>query len=111
MGALSCRISSSGKPPKSAAEAYAHGFGRSQQQYEGYVLAIDGKASELQLDPGENLRSVKVRLRRASTRLGKDLQIWESAGRVYFRLVTKHGRPRSPLRPLELAPAPTAWPG
>jgi hypothetical protein len=40
------------------------------------------------------VRSVKVRLRRASSRLGIDLDIWDVNGHVYFRRVTRRGRPR-----------------
>ena len=72
--------------PRALAEA--------QQQYEDYILAIDGNVGELLLDLGDNLRGVKVRLRRAATRLGRELQIWDAPGRVYFQLVTKRGRPR-----------------
>ena len=65
-----------------------------QQQYEGYVRAINSDVGELELDPDENLRSVKVRLRRAANRLGRELQIWDAEGRVYFQVATKRGRPR-----------------
>jgi hypothetical protein len=40
------------------------------------------------------VRSVKVRLRRASSRLNVDLDIWDADGHVYFRRVTRRGRPR-----------------
>ena len=66
-----------------------------QQRYDGFVLGVEtGDAGELELEPGETVRSVKVRLRRASSRLGVELDIWDASGKVYFRRVTKRGRGR-----------------
>jgi len=54
--------------------------------YDGFARAIGpGSVGELVLADGENLRGVKVSLRRAATRLGQSLDIWEADGRVYFR--------------------------
>jgi hypothetical protein len=59
------------------------------------VRKIDtNDVGDLELEPSENLRSVKVRLRRASSRLGLDIDIWDVNGHVYFRRVTRRGRPR-----------------
>ncbi len=41
--------------------------------------------AELTLDAGESVRSVKLRLRRASTRTGAKLEIWDADGKVYFQ--------------------------
>jgi hypothetical protein len=72
-----------------------------QLEYEDYIQAVHGEVGELQLDPDEDLRSVKVRLRRAATRLGRDIETWDARGRVYFRLVpgqqTLRRRRRRPL--------------
>ena len=66
-----------------------------QQKYDEFVRRIEvSDVGDLELDQGENLRSVKVRLRRASSRLGLDIDIWDANGRVYFRRVTRRGRPR-----------------
>ena len=65
-----------------------------QLQYEAYVKAINSDVGELELSPDEQARSVKVRLRRAATRLGREIEIWDADGRVYFRVATKRGRPR-----------------
>ena len=66
-----------------------------QQKYDEFVRRIEvSDVGDLELDPNENLRSVKVRLRRASSRLGIDIDIWDANGRVYFRRVTRRGRPR-----------------
>ena len=65
-----------------------------QAQYDSYIQSIGGDVGELQLSPGENARSVKVRLRRAGTRLAKDLLIWDNGRSVYFKVETKRGRPR-----------------
>ena len=65
-----------------------------QLQYEGYLQAINGDVGELELAPDEQVRGVKVRLRRAATRLSREIEIWDADGRVYFRVVTKRGRPK-----------------
>jgi hypothetical protein len=74
------------RSPKAVREA--------QMQYEEYVRAIDGDVGELELSPDEQPRGVKVRLRRAATRLGREIEIWDANGRVYFRVASKRGRPR-----------------
>jgi hypothetical protein len=63
-------------------------------QYEGFIQAINNDVGELELSPGEQVRGVKVRLRRAATRLSREIEIWDADGRVYFRVATKRGRPR-----------------
>ena len=65
-----------------------------QLQYEGFIQAINNDVGELELSPGEQVRGVKVRLRRAATRLSREIEIWDADGRVYFRVATKRGRPR-----------------
>ena len=65
-----------------------------QMQYEGFIQAINGDVGELELSPDEQPRSVKVRLRRAATRLGREIDIWDANGRVYFRVASKRGRPK-----------------
>ena len=68
-----------------------------QQKYDGFVRGVDvNEAGELELEAGDNIRSVKVRLRRASSRLSIDVDIWDANGKVYFRRVTRRGRPRRP---------------
>jgi hypothetical protein len=65
-----------------------------QLQYEGFLQAINGDVGELELSPDEQVRSVKVRLRRAATRLSREIEIWDVNGRVYFRVASKRGRPK-----------------
>ena len=66
-----------------------------QQRYDDFVRRIESNdVGDLELDSNENVRSVKVRLRRASSRVGIDLDIWDANGHVYFRRVTRRGRPR-----------------
>jgi hypothetical protein len=66
-----------------------------QQKYDDFVRQVEvSDVGDLELEPVENIRSVKVRLRRASSRLGIDLDIWDANGRVYFRRVTRRGRAR-----------------
>jgi hypothetical protein len=68
-----------------------------QQKYDEFVRGVElNEAGELELDLGDNIRSVKVRLRRASSRLGLDIDIWDANGKVYFRRVTRRGRQRRP---------------
>lgn len=72
------------KSPKAAQEA--------QRQFADFIREIGDNVGELELQPGEQARSVKVRLRRAGTRLGTDLDIWDAHERVYFRKRAKRGR-------------------
>ena len=66
-----------------------------QQKYDEFVRQIDtSDVGDLELEPSENVRSVKVRLRRASSRIGVDLDIWDVSGHVYFKRVIRRGRPR-----------------
>jgi hypothetical protein len=66
-----------------------------QQKYDEFIRKIDSNdVGDLELEPNENVRSVKVRLRRASSRLAIDIDIWDANGHVYFRRVTRRGRPR-----------------
>ena len=69
-----------------------------QRQYEEFIQAISSDVGELEMDTGENPRGVKVRLRRAATRLGREIETWDADGRVYFRLATRRGRPRKAAR-------------
>lgn len=65
-----------------------------QALYEGFIRDINSDVGELELSPDEQVRSVKVRLRRAGTRLGKDLEISDVGQKVYFKAATKRGRPK-----------------
>lgn len=65
-----------------------------QQAYEGFIRQLDGNVGELELAPSENIRAVKVSLRRAGTRLGSALEIWDANDRVYFKAANRRGRPR-----------------
>ena len=67
-----------------------------QELYEGFIKQIGANVGELELAAGEEIRSLKVRLRRASTRLGSAIQIWDADGRVYFSAAgaKRRGRPR-----------------
>ena len=65
-----------------------------QQAYEGFIRQLDGDVGELELDPGEQLRSIKVRLRRAATRLSSTIEVWDVDGKVYFKATARRGRPR-----------------
>lgn len=66
-----------------------------QALYSGFISDVGaGDVGELQLAEGEKPRGVKVSLRRAATRMGRELEIWDANGRVYFKAATKRGRPR-----------------
>jgi hypothetical protein len=88
--ALTIRSASEVPPPRRSPKAILE----AQLEYERYINAIGGDVGELELEAGEQPRGIKVRLRRAATRLGKDIETWDSDGRVYFRQVAKRGRPR-----------------
>lgn len=66
-----------------------------QQKYDDFIRSIDAsEVGDLELESNENVRSVKVRLRRASSRIGIEIDIWDANGHVYFRRITRRGRPR-----------------
>lgn len=91
MPQLHVRKPNEAPPPSRSSKAVRE----QQQKYDDFVRTIDGSdVGDLELDANENVRSVKVRLRRASSRLGIDLDIWDANGHVYFRRVTRRGRPR-----------------
>jgi hypothetical protein len=91
MPLLHVRKASEAPPPSRSSKAVRE----QQQKYDEFVRRIDSNdVGDLELESNENVRSVKVRLRRASSRLGTDLEIWDANGHVYFRRVTRRGRPR-----------------
>jgi hypothetical protein len=67
-----------------------------QRLYEGFIREVGSDVGELALAPGEQVRGVKVRLRRASTRVGSPIEIWDVDGKVYFKTENqrRRGRPR-----------------
>ena len=67
-----------------------------QRLYEGFIQQLSGNVGELELSLAENVRSVKVRLRRAATRLNRPVEIWDANGKVYFKAEgpRRRGRPR-----------------
>ena len=67
-----------------------------QLEYERFIDAIDNEVvGELELCVGETIRTVKVRLRRASTRLALKIEVWDADGKVYFsKRPPGRGRPR-----------------
>jgi len=68
-----------------------------QRLYERFIAEATGSVGELVLDSDESVRSVKTRLRRASTRIGRKLEIWDVNGKVYFQSEAsrpRRGRPR-----------------
>lgn len=67
-----------------------------QQLYEGFLRQIGQDVGELELAPGEQVRAMKVRLRRASTRLGLPIEIWDVGDRVYFSAQQTRRRVRPP---------------
>ena len=84
---------------RSAAEAPAPLMGtkatrEAQHQYEEFIQAINSDVGELHLATGEQTRGVKTKLRRAATRLGREIEVWDANGLVYFRVVSKRRRPR-----------------
>ena len=70
---------------------------KQQRTYEGFLRDVgSANVGELHLDASENLRSVKVRLRRAAKRSGVEIEVWDIDGKVYFRNASRPARrPRS----------------
>ena len=72
---------------------------KQQSLYESFISEAGAdNVGELELAEGENARSVKVRLRRAASRIGANLEIWDYNGKIYFRNIQKarRGRARKP---------------
>jgi hypothetical protein len=91
MPLLHVRKPSEAPPPSRSSKAVRE----QQQKYDDFIRRIDtSEVGDLELEPNENVRSVKVRLRRASSRISVDVDIWDANGHVYFRRVTRRGRPR-----------------
>ena len=68
---------------------------REQQQiYEDFIKSAGTDVGELELGQAENMRATKVRRTRAATRLGTQVQIWDSNGKVYFSRTARRGRPK-----------------
>ena len=66
-----------------------------QRLYDTFIKDAGSDVGELELGDNESVRSVKVRLRRAATRAGTEILIWDSDGKVYFSSdAPKRGRPR-----------------
>lgn len=66
-----------------------------QAMYERFVREIGATGvGELELDPADNLRGVKISLSRAAKRIARTIEVWDADGRVYFR-TTVPKRPRS----------------
>jgi len=70
-----------------------------QELYEGFIKQVPNDNDVGELDPGtgEQIRALKVRLRRASSRLGIQIETWDANGKVYFAVraqARRRGRPR-----------------
>ena len=68
-----------------------------QLAYEAFIRKVNGdKVGELELDPDEEIHSTKVRLRRAASRIGVEIDTWDADGKVYFKTAEakRRGRPR-----------------
>ena len=96
MPVLHVRKPNEAPPPSRSSRAVRE----QQQKYDDFVRKIDtSEVGDLELEPNENLRSVKVRLRRASSRLGLDIDSEidvAAAGAVQFAhdAVAVEHRPR-----------------
>ena len=55
-----------------------------QQAYEEFITSAGSDVGELELGPDENMRATKVRLTRAATQLGTQVQVWDADGKIYF---------------------------
>jgi hypothetical protein len=65
-----------------------------QQVYDDFIKSAGTDVGELDLGPDEGVRAVKVRLTRAATRLGTQVQVWDANGKVYFSRAARRGRPK-----------------
>ena len=65
-----------------------------QQMYDDFIKSAGTDVGELELGPDEAVRAIKVRLTRAATRLGTEVQVWDADGKIYFSRTAKRGRPK-----------------
>ena len=68
-----------------------------QLLYDSFIQQVSGdNVGQLSLQPGEEMRSIKVTLRRAASRLGEQIETWDAEGNVYFTksAAKRRGRPR-----------------
>ena len=73
-----------------------------QNLYECFIRQLNGNVGELELEPGEQVRGIKTRPRRAASRLGRQIEIWDADGKVYFKAEAQRrrgGRPRKNAPP------------
>src|SRR5215207_5589287 len=93
MPALVVRESSEVPAPRKTSSASLE----QQRLYESFIRDVGtSNVGELELSENEAARSVKVRLTRAAKRLGTELQMWDTDGKVYFKSTTaapRRGRP------------------
>ena len=69
-----------------------------QMVYENYINMIGMDVGDLELTGEDDMRSLKVRLRRASSRMGLKIDMWDLNNHLYFTVkqnpVVRRGRPR-----------------
>lgn len=65
-----------------------------QQVYENFIKSVGTDVGELELEQNETIRATKVRLTRAATRLGSQIQVWDADGKIYFSKTARRGRPK-----------------
>src|SRR5579872_3023666 len=59
---------------------------KQQALYESFIRDVPGDSvGELELSEGETARGIRTRLRRASSRLGRTIEVWDAEGIVYFQ--------------------------
>ena len=78
-----------------------------QRLYENLIQQASDNVGEIFLDPDESMRSVKVRLRRASARTSTPLEIWDANGKGTSELRSQFQAEVEPARPQEPAKSPT----
>jgi hypothetical protein len=86
-------VRSAAEVPRPARGAKANR--EAQQQYEQFIQAIKSDVGELELSSGENPRGVKGQAPPRRPQAGREIDIWDVDGRVYFRIAAKRGRPRT----------------
>lgn len=69
-----------------------------QYEYNGYLAILNtSEVGVLELEDGDNPRSVKVSLRNAAKRMGFEVDTWDSNGQVFFRkAIGGRGKKRPP---------------
>ena len=76
------------------------------RQFESYASEVAaGEVGVLEPEHAETTRSLAMRMSRAATRLGREIETWSADGKLYFKV---EGAKKTPSARLELGKKPSS---